>query len=516
MSDGSAVTAGRRGTHRALASMVRWDVRLQFRYGFYAAYAVLTVAYALALHVAPTAFRPSLLVLVVFNDPLVLGLYFVAALVLFEKGDGVLDALVTSPLSARAYLASKVASLSFLSVLASVVLAVASVGTAFDPLALVVGVGLTSALFVLLGFVLVARFDTLNAYFLVGTAALAPLGLPLLGTFGLVESPVWYAFPTYGTLVLLTGAFGAAHPAWELAYSVLYLCLWIGIAWVAAERAFERHVVRGRVRAEHGAARVRGRGRSSGRASPRHASAVADRLGPVGTLALADLRNWARDPLLLYVGFAPLLAAVVGRFLAPVATDLLAPWVDATPYYPLVVAVFLLLAPYLLGFVAGLFVLEERDQRVLEALWTTPLGGRGYIAYRGVAVMGLSVVLAFVAVPVLGLLAVPLWLLVPVALVSALWAAVGGLLLAAVATNSVEGVAVAKLFGVFLLVPLVAIPVVPGPVQFLAGLDPLYWPVKALVVGLAQGPVAEVWAFLAVGVVVHAAAIGVLVRRFRP
>jgi len=491
--------------------MVRWDVRLQFRYGFYAAYAVLTVAYALALHVAPTDVRPLLLVFVIFNDSLVLGLYFVAALVLYERGDGVLDALVTSPLSARSYLASKVVSLSFLAVLATVVLAVASVGTGFDPLALVVGVGSTSALFVLLGFVLVARFDTLNAYFLVGTAALSPLALPLLGTFGLVESPLLYVFPTQGTLVLLTGAFGGAHPAWELAYAVGYLCLWIGLAWVAAERAFERHVVRGRVRGEHGAARVRRGGGSIGRAS-----AVADGLGPVGTLALADLRNWARDPLLLYVGLAPLLAAVVGRFVVPFATDLLAPWFDATPYLPLVVATFVLLAPYLLGLVAGLFVLEERDQRVIEALWTTPLTGRGYLAYRGVAVMGLSVVYAFVAVPVLGVMPVPLWLLVPVAAVAALWAAVAGLLLATVASNTVEGVAVAKLFGVFLLVPLVAIPVVPEPLQFLAGVDPLYWPVKALVVGLADGPVAGVWLSLAAGVAVHGLAIALLVRRFRP
>jgi len=491
--------------------MVRWDVRLQFRYGFYAAYAVLTIAYALALRVAPTDVRPLLLVFVIFNDPVVLGLYFVAALVLFEKGDGVLDVLVTSPLSARAYLASKVVSLSLLAVLATLVLAAIAVGTRFDPLVLVVGVGLTSALFVLLGFVLVARFDTLNAYFLVGTATLSPLAIPLLGTFGLVESPLLYLFPTQGTLVLLTGAFGGAHPAWELAYSVGYLCLWIGLAWVAAGRAFDRHVVRGRVRGEHGAARVGGRDRSGGRAA-----LLAGRLGPVGTLALADLRNWTRDPLLLYIGFAPLLAAVAGRFLVPIVTDLLAPWFDATPYYPLVLALFVLLAPYLLGFVAGLFVLEERDQRVLEALWTTPLTGRGYLAYRGVAVVGLSFGYAFVVVPVLGVMPVPLWLLVPVAAVSALWAAVAGLLLAAVASNSVEGVAVAKLFGVFLLVPLVAIPVVPEPVQFLAGIDPLYWPVKALVVGLAHGPVAEVWLALVVGVVAHAAAIASLAGRFRP
>ena len=494
-------------TARALAAMVRWDVRLQRRYGIYAVYAVVTLAYALGLRLVPVGFRPTAAVVVVFTDPVLLGFYFVAALVLFEKGDGVLDALVTSPLSARAYLASKVLSLSLLAVVASLVLAVAAVGTRFDPLPLVVGVGLTSALFVLLGFVVVSRFDSLNAYFLVGMSALSPFSLPLLGILGDVESPLFYLLPTQGTLVLLESAVGSV-PSWQLAYAVGYLALWLGPAWIAAERAFDRHVVRGRARAEHGAARPD----RSGTGRP----LAGDRLGPIGTLALADLRNWTRDPLLRVIGLAPLLAAVVGRFLVPAATDWLAPWFDLRPFYPLVLALFVLLAPYLLGFVAGLFVVEERDQRVLEAIWTTPLTGRGYLAYRGVTVVGLSVAYAFVVVPVLDVLTVPLWLLVPVAAVSALWAAVAGLLLAAVASNSVEGVAVSKLFGVFLLVPLVAIPVLPEPVEFLAGVDPLYWPVKALVVGLAVGPVPAVWAFLVAGVVAHAAAIVVLARRFRP
>lgn len=496
-----AVTSNAVGT---FTSTLRWDVRLQHRYGFYAVYALVTVAYALALHVVPDGARSVLLPVVIFSDPAFLGFYFVGAIVLFEKGDGVLDALVTSPLSARAYLASKVVSLTILAVLASLVLAVAGVGTDFDPLALVVGVSLTSALFVLLGFVTVARFDSLNAYFMIGITALAPFAIPLLGTAGLVRSPLFFLIPTQGSLALLGAAFGPV-PAWEAVYAVGYLVAWIALAWIAAGRAFERHVVRGRVRGEHGAARPGAGSRLA-----------AEWLGPVGTLALADLRNWTRDPLLRFVGLAPLLGAAITRWLLPVATDWLAPWYDVTPYHPFVLAVFVLLPAHTFGFVAGFFVLEERDQRVLEALWTTPLTGRGYLAYRGVALLGLGFVYAFVVVPVLGLLPVPLWLLVPVAAVAALWAAVAGLLIAALASNSVEGVAVSKLFGVFLLAPIVAIPALPEPVEFLVGVDPLYWPVKALVVGLDRGPVTEVWLFIAVGAVFHVAAVAVLVRRFRP
>ncbi|MFC7138024.1 hypothetical protein ACFQRB_19300 [Halobaculum litoreum] len=72
----------------SVSTMLRWDGRLQFRYGFYAVYAVVTVLFGLGLSGLPASVRTDTLVMVLFADPGFLGFYFVGALVLFEKNEG--------------------------------------------------------------------------------------------------------------------------------------------------------------------------------------------------------------------------------------------------------------------------------------------------------------------------------------------------------------------------------------------------------------------------------------------
>ena len=483
-----------------LVSALSWDVRLQNRYGFYAVYSVVTGMYVAGVLVAPDAWIGWLAPLVIFSDPAFLGFYFIAALVLFEKGEGVINALVTSPLTTGEYLLSKAASLTLLATLASIVLALAAAGLQVSFLPLLVSVMLTSVLFVFVGFVAVARFDSLNAYFMTAIVYLMPFSLPFLPYFGVLEHPLFYLLPTHGSLLLLSAGFEPV-PTWQLAYAVAYLAVWCIAAFVAARRAFDHHIVAGVSETAERGAPVSRRARLDGQ-----------RFGPIGTLALADLRNWARDPLLIAVAFAPILAAVVLRFALPLFSGWLAETVALAPYYPLFAVLVVLLAPAMMGFVVGFFVLEERDQSVLLALRTTPLTGRGYLAYRGVSTYVVSAVLAVVVAPLFGLVTIPLTVLLGVAAVGALWSWVAALLLTALSENAVEGVAVSKFLGLLLMVPLAAIALLDGPLELAAGVFPLYWPTKALVVGLVGG-----WtflAYLAVGAAYHLVIAWALARRF--
>ncbi len=483
--------------------MLRWDVRLQVRYGFYAVYAVIVTAFTLGLTQVPSSFRATALVLVLMGDPAFLGFYFIAALVLFEKREGVVDALTLSPLSGVEYLASKTLSLTLLALLASSIVAVFGYGLDFAPLPFLVGIVLTSALFVLVGFIAVARFDDLNAYFMTPLVYLLPTSLPMLDYLGLVENSLVYLVPTQASLVLIDAAFRPA-PTWELAYGVGYLSLSVAVAAVFARRAFERHIVQGLSSgtSESGAARgsIVGRGRS---------------YGPVVSLAIADLKNWLRDPMLAFFAAVPLFYAVLGRLAVPYVADLLAPGFELTPYYPLVLGVFLFLAPLTFGFVTGFFILEERDQNVLAALLTTPLTGRGYLLYRSISVTVVTFALMFLTVPLVGLLPVPVTLLVGICAVGSLWTFACALLLSAFASNTVEGVAVSKFFGLTVMVPVVGVLVAPEPWQFFAGVFPAYWPLKAFLVGVDGGSTVAVVGLLAVGVAAHLVVIGAFVRRFR-
>lgn len=224
-----------------LARAVGWDLRLQARYQIVTVAVVVTAAYAALFRAVPASRATEVLVTLVFSDPTMIGFLFVGVMVLFERGANTLEAVVVTPLSASQYLWSKAISLTAIAVPCGLAMALAGRGPRFDAVALVAGIALTSLLFVLLGFVAVARVRTVNAYLLIVPVFLAPLNLPFLGYLGIVESPLLYLLPTQASLVLLDSAF-AARPAWELAYAVGFLALWIALALRLALRAFATSV----------------------------------------------------------------------------------------------------------------------------------------------------------------------------------------------------------------------------------------------------------------------------------
>ena len=447
--------------------MTPWDARLQYRYGFYLVYTVVTAFYVLGLQLVPADWRADAIALVVVTDPAVLGFYFVGALVLFEKDQGVLDALVTTPLGVAGYLTTKVASLTLLAVAAAGAIAVLGAPGAVDLAMLVLGVTLTSVFFVLVGFLAVARYDSVNHYFLGAVGYGTVLFAPIVGYLDVYETPLFALLPLEHALVLVAAAFRPT-PLPDVLLAVAYLSLGSGVAFLLARRAFRTHVVRGRRRRSiHTHAR-------SGRVS-----------NPVAALVRSDLRNWSRDPMLVFAALGPFLFALVLRFGLPVVDALLGPALAVPQYYPLAAGMLLLFSPFIYGFVVGIFLLEDRESGVLTALRQTPLSADGYLLYRAATVYGLAVLGTVPTLLLFGHVAIPLPLLFAATLVSALAGPVTSLLFASYAANTIEGLALNKLLGVPLLIPLAAIALVPEPLQYATGVLPTYWPVKALVAGLA-------------------------------
>ncbi len=482
--------------------MLGWDVRLQRRYGFYLVYTVLTVAFVLGLRLVPPELRTDAAVLLVVTDPTVLGFYFVAAMVLFEKGEGVLDALVTTPLGDRGYLLSKVCSLSLLAVVASTLVAVLGHGSVPGLGVLVVGVALASSLFVLVGFVAVARFDSVNAYFIAAVGWGTVLFLPLFGYVGLVDTPLFYLLPVQPVLVLVEGGFRPLTLA-ELAYGVGYLLVANGVAYRWARRSFRRHIVRGGDPGRHLVGATRSATARTARGAAR---------SPAVGLALADLRNWLRDPMLVVAAAGPLVLAVFVRVGAPTVAALARPLVALPPYYPLLVGGLAVLGPSIYGFVVGMFVLEDREQGVLTAYRTSPLSARGYLGYRAATAYVLAFAATLPALVVVGLVPVSPAVLVGTVAVAALGAPVIALAFGTLAANTIEGLALGKLLNLVVLGPVLALVVLPEPVQLLLGVFPAYWPVKALVAAQAGDPTWPL--FLVAGLVAHLLALAGLARWF--
>lgn len=242
------MSTGRRPALRRLVGAMATDVRLQYRNGFYAAAAFVAACLVPLLRRLPDDGLALVLPPLVLLNMQVNTFYFIGGLVLLEKGEGTLQALTVTPLRPSEYLAAKVATLAWLSLVEAAVVVVASHGLLLNWAALAAGVGLTAVLLCLYGFVAVARYDAINAFLFPSMVYTAVIGLPVLDYFGIGAGPLWYLHPVRAPLVLLEAAFRPVA-SWQLAYAAGYGALWaVGLS-VVARRAFDRHVV---ARSGHG------------------------------------------------------------------------------------------------------------------------------------------------------------------------------------------------------------------------------------------------------------------------
>lgn len=225
-----------------LLATVRYDMRLQFRNGFYYASAFVAVFFIILLRQLPAVDWANWWPPLILGNLVINAFYFTAGMVLLEKGEGTLEAQVVTPLRPGEYLLAKVLSLGLLSLLETLLLVVAVSGPRFNWLWLLLGVLLLIGLYTLYGFVVVARYDTITDFILPSAAWVIGLSLPLLYYFDLWRSWILFLHPLQAPLVLMQAAFTAV-PGWQLFYGVLYSLLWLGVAYGVARRAFHRFVI---------------------------------------------------------------------------------------------------------------------------------------------------------------------------------------------------------------------------------------------------------------------------------
>ena len=196
-----------------LITLIGHDARLQYRYGIYIAYGFVLVFYVAVL-VGAGHFLPAWVpAFIIFSDPAALGFFFLGALMMLEKAEGVRAALAVAPLGPGEYLAGKVVTLTAMAVLSSAVLILFH-GTP-NPTLMLVSVTLTSIMYVGIGVPIALRFKTVNGYLIGSSGLLLPVIAP--GLVALIDpTPVWtLVLPATSQLKLMlvaTGA-GTASPA---------------------------------------------------------------------------------------------------------------------------------------------------------------------------------------------------------------------------------------------------------------------------------------------------------------
>ncbi|MEM6574985.1 MAG: hypothetical protein AAF736_11985 [Pseudomonadota bacterium] len=197
-------------------------------------------------------------------------------------------------------------------------------------------------------------------------------------------------------------------------------------------------------------------------------------------LLRADARSIARDSLLrwtllLCVGvFLPML-----RWLPPWLNEwLLANYqFDLSPWYPLIQSTCLLIAPVMVGIIGGLMILDQRDDGVVDAMAVTPLGLKGFLAYRLLLPAVVALLITLLMLGLVNLAPITPGAVVLTSLCAAPLAPLLALAIALLASNKIQGFAIAKANGL-LTTPVIVAWFIEPPAQWAFALLPIYLPVK--------------------------------------
>ena len=444
----------------ALRPLLVTEFTLHRRHGVVVATAAMTAVWVAVLIVLPTHVRIAAVPWVLLVDLATLGFFFVPALAVIERSKGVTATLRLTRLSPATALTVRLGVLAVSALFAgtAVVLA-AGLGWAPDILA---GVALTSLLVSLVAVLMVGRATTLTAYISRAPAVAIPLIAPALvrGT-GLWDSALLAVSPMTGAFDLLAGRW-----SWT---TVLWICVWLlGLRVAAVRVGFDTRPAAPPL--------VPRPSRSALRASSGYSLRSA-----IGSFARVDRRTLLDDHLLLLLlAGVPLIAGAVRWFNGPGLA-----WVDTrygldlTDHLPLVWAFVLVVhTPTMFGAVTGLLFLEDRDAGLLPAITITRSSLPVLLGYRLAATALVTGAMVAIALPLAGAhhpLGVPGAIATAVA--AAAVSTVPAMLLATLARDRVQGMALMKAIGLPLYLPL-AWWFIDHPTGWLLAAVPTAWTVR--------------------------------------
>jgi fluoroquinolone transport system permease protein len=184
----------------------------------------------------------KLLILVIFNDPALLGFLFVGVMVLFEKNENTLQALAVSPMEIQWYILSKASALTLISLFCCFAMAFATKGFDFQYIHYAFASMLTTYLFSFIGFMVVAGESIFNNYILKALGVILLLSTPFLGYFDVLPA-VWFVlFPTQPAIDLYQISFEKNTDNEHIIYTYTLLIFWTMASYFGALKLMKKNL----------------------------------------------------------------------------------------------------------------------------------------------------------------------------------------------------------------------------------------------------------------------------------
>lgn len=228
---------------RQLIQLLKFDFLLINRYKIFTISIIVTAIYIGVFKLlAAMGNIEKLLVLIIFNDPALLGFLFVGVMVLFEKNENTLQALSVTPIKIGSYILSKSISLTVVSLVCCYAMVIGSYGFDFNFIHFTIGTILTTFIFSMLGFVAVAGQSSFNKYILRALGIILFLTLPFIGYFGLVPKIWFILFPTQPAIDLYNLAFSTYATYVEILIAYVLCIIWAVVTFLWAKHSMTKNI----------------------------------------------------------------------------------------------------------------------------------------------------------------------------------------------------------------------------------------------------------------------------------
>jgi len=184
----------------------------------------------------------KLLTLLIYNDPAIIGLFFMGLLIIMEKNQGVFSALFVSPQNIHHYLLSKIIALSVVGTLCGLGMGISALGFSFDIFQFSIGVFFTCITFSCIGIILASKTIDFLKYMLVSIPFLIFFSLPLFNYFNLTDIYIFNFLPIQGSLNLIIFSQGNLVNSNALYLSYFSLVVWSVTLYLFSYKYFQKNL----------------------------------------------------------------------------------------------------------------------------------------------------------------------------------------------------------------------------------------------------------------------------------
>ena len=225
-----------------MKELLRKDILLQWRQGFWLVYLIISIIYVLILLNLPSENRMMVSLILILSDTTILGVIFIGALILLEKQQAVIHSLFVTPLKPSRYILSKSLSLSAIAITMSILIYLPVWQASAYTILIFFTTIITAGIFVMFGIGIAVRVDTINQYFarliLVSILMLFPVAPYLI----LNQHPGFIIFPYIASLDIMLGELSRISGLRILA-DIFLLLVWGWVAYMYAIRQVNKHLI---------------------------------------------------------------------------------------------------------------------------------------------------------------------------------------------------------------------------------------------------------------------------------